>query len=75
MVLAYWVADKMFYPATIIDKMPSKYKVEFLSDYYVKELNIEGLVHSTALKVGSSVAIFDTVSQEYRAGEIVSINE
>lgn len=65
----------MFYPATIIDIVSPKYKVEFLSDYVIKSLNVEGLVHSTALKKGYPIAIFDTVSQEYRVGEIVSINE
>lgn len=74
-VLAYWVADKLFYPAIIIDIVSPKYKVEFLSDNYVKQINIEGLVHCEALKKGSAIAIFDTVSQEYRVGEIVSINE
>lgn len=74
-VLAYWVADKMFYPATIIDIVSPKYKVEFVSDYVIKLVNAEGLVHSTSLKKGCSIAIFDTVSQEYRVGEIVSINE
>lgn len=55
--------------------MSSKYKVEFMSDYVIKSVNIEGLVHSAAIKKGCSIAIFDTVSQEYRVGEIVSINE
>lgn len=65
----------MFYPASIVDVGPPKFKVEFLSDYFVKQINIEGLVHSAALKVGSPIGIFDTISQEYRVGEIVSINE
>lgn len=74
-IFAYWTADKMFYPAIIIDIAAPKFKVEFLSDYYIKLLNSDCLVHSSALKSGSLVAIFDTVSQEYRVGEIVTINE
>ncbi|XP_060877211.1 uncharacterized protein LOC132950036 isoform X2 [Metopolophium dirhodum] len=74
-IFAYWTADKMFYPAIIIDIVAPKFKVEFLSDYYIKLLNSDCLVHSTALKIGTLVAIFDTVSQEYRVGEIVTINE
>jgi len=69
------MADKMFYPAIIIDIATPKFKVEFLSDYYIKLLNSDCLVHSAALKNGTLVAIFDTVSQEYRVGEIVAINE
>lgn len=46
-----------------------------MSDYVVKSVNADGLVHSTALKIGSPIGIFDTISQEYRVGEIVSINE
>lgn len=72
--MAYWVADKLYYPAVIIDIVPPKFKVEFISDCVVKLLNIEALVHSSALKKGSPIAIFDTVSQEYRVGEIVSVN-
>lgn len=68
------MADKLFYPAVIIDTLHSKYKVEFLSDFVVKSVNVESLVHSAALKSGSPIAIFDTVSQEYRVGELVSIN-
>lgn len=45
-----------------------------MSDCVVKTMNIDALVHSSALKKGSPIAIFDTVSQEYRVGEIVSIN-
>ncbi|XP_027841862.1 uncharacterized protein LOC114123171 [Aphis gossypii] len=74
-IFAYWMADKMFYPAVIIDTAPPKFKVEFISDYYIKLLNSDCLVHSEALKIGTLVAIFDTVSQEYRVGEIVTINE
>lgn len=74
-IFAYWMADKMFYPAVIIDVAFPKYKVEFLSDFYIKLLNSDCLVHSAALKIGTLVAIFDTVSQEYRVGEIVTINE
>jgi len=74
-IFAYWMADKMFYPAIIIDIAPPKFKVEFISDYYIKLLNSDCLVHSSALKVGTLVAIFDTVSQEYRVGEIVTIND
>ncbi|XP_003246625.1 uncharacterized protein LOC100168759 isoform X2 [Acyrthosiphon pisum] len=74
-VFAYWMADKMFYPAIIIDIDAPKFKVEFLSDYYIKLLNSDCLVHSSALKKGTLVAIFDTVSQEYRVGEIITINE
>lgn len=69
------MADKMFYPAVIIDTAPPKFKVEFITDYYIKLLNSDCLVHSEALKIGTLVAIFDTVSQEYRVGEIVTINE
>lgn len=69
------MADKMFYPAIIINIIPPKFKVEFISDYYVKLLSADCLVHSSALKIGSLVAIFDTISQEYRVGEIVTINE
>lgn len=46
-----------------------------MSDYVVKSVNADGLVHSAALKIGSPIGIFDTISQEYRVGEIVSINE
>ncbi|XP_022165129.1 uncharacterized protein LOC111030092 isoform X2 [Myzus persicae] len=74
-IFAYWMADKMFYPAVIIDIATPKFKVEFLTDYYIKLLNSDCLVHSAALKIGTLVAIFDTVSQEYRVGEIVTINE
>jgi len=65
----------MFYPAIIIDITLPKFKVEFISDYYIKLLNADCLVHSEALKIGTLVAIFDTISQEYRVGEIVTINE
>lgn len=74
-IFAYWMADKMFYPAVIIDTATPKFKVEFITDYYIKLLNSDCLVHSEALKIGTLVAIFDTVSQEYRVGEIVNINE
>ncbi|XP_060836093.1 uncharacterized protein LOC132918692 [Rhopalosiphum padi] len=74
-IFAYWMADKMFYPAVIIDIAPPKFKVEFISDYYIKLLNSDCLVHSSALKIGTLVAIFDTVSQEYRVGEIITIND
>lgn len=73
-VLAYWVADKLFYPAIIIDIVPPKFKVKFLSDFVIKSVNIDCLVHSESLKQGTPIAIFDTVSQEYRVGDIVSIN-
>jgi len=65
----------MFYPAIIVDIEAPKFKVEFLSDFYIKLLNSDCLVHSSALKKGTLVAIFDIVSQEYRVGEIVTINE
>lgn len=74
-VLAYWVADKLFYPAIIIDIVPPKFKVKFLTDFVIKLVNIDCLVHNDALKKGTPIAIFDTVSQEYRVGEIVSINQ
>lgn len=67
--------DKLFYPATIVDIVYPKYKVEFLSDLVVKSVNADGLVHSSAMKKGSLIAIFDTISQEFRVGEIVSINK
>lgn len=69
------MADKLFYPAIIVDIVYPKYKVEFLSDFVVKTVNADCLVHSSAVKKGSLIAIFDTISQEYRVGEIVSINE
>ncbi|VVC36757.1 Tudor domain,BRCT domain [Cinara cedri] len=72
-VLAYWIADKLFYPATIIGIMPSKYRVKF-TDGVEKLVTIEGLVHCEALKINSPIAVCDRVSQEYRVGEIVSIN-
>jgi len=74
-VLAYWVADKLFYPATITGIVHPKFKVEFLSDYVVKSVNVDSLVHSASLKIGCPIAIFDHISQELRVGEIVSINE
>lgn len=46
-----------------------------MSDLVIKSVNPEGLIHSSALKPGLEIAIFDTVSQECRMGEIVSINE
>lgn len=73
-VLAYWVTDKLFYPATIIDILPQKYEVQFISDHVIKTVNADALVHSSALKPGTSVAVLDTVSQECKFGDIVSIN-
>lgn len=40
-----------------------------------KLVAIESLVHIEALKQKSSIAVCDRVSQQYRAGEIVSINK
>lgn len=69
------MSDKLFYAATIIDKIPPKFQVEFMTDYVKKPIKADALVHSSALKKGSSIAILDTVSQEYRIGDIVSINK
>lgn len=55
--------------------MSPKFKVKFLSDFVIKSVNIDCLVHSESLKPGTPIAIFDTVSQEYRVGDIVSINQ
>lgn len=65
----------MFYPAIITGIVHPKFKVEFLSDCVVKLVNVDGLVHSASLKIGCPIAIFDHISQEFRVGEIVSINE
>lgn len=73
--MAYWVTDKLFYPATIIDILPPKFKVQFMSDRVIKPVNIDGLVHVSSLKPGISIAVLDTVSQECKFGEIVSINK
>lgn len=69
------MADKLFYPAIITGIVHQKFKVEFLSDCVVKSVNVDGLVHSASLKIGGPIAIFDHISQEFRVGEIVSINE
>lgn len=74
-VLAYWVADKLFYPAVIIDTVPPKFKVKFLSDFVIKSVKVDCLVHIENLKPGTSIAIFDTVCQECRVGDLVSINQ
>ncbi|XP_050547040.1 TP53-binding protein 1-like isoform X2 [Daktulosphaira vitifoliae] len=74
-VFAYWISDKLFYPATIIEIIFPKYKVEFLSDHVIKSITEDGLVHSDALRQGMPIGIFDTVSQEYKVGDIVSIHE
>ncbi|XP_050428098.1 TP53-binding protein 1-like [Adelges cooleyi] len=72
-VFAYWIGDKMFYPATIIDRTFPKFKVEFLSDHLIKSLTEDGLVHSDALRTEMSIGVIDNVSQEYKVGDIITI--